>query len=139
MRVFYIFNINNNFSDVYKNRSYKLYSMLKDIYLTKEYDSNLVNNYLRQISNLFDIGSVNKYLYNTLYENSNYYKKENNHIICNNNECSKLIVSKVCLKIKTNQIYPDILKILANINDNLFVCDFINNKYFWLNNNLVMI
>jgi len=138
MRVFYIFNINKYFKDVYENKSYKLYSMLKDIYLSKEYNINLANNYFTQISNQFDIDSIDNFLYNNLSENTNYYKKENKHIICDNYECSKLILSKYCIKIKTNQEFPNILKILTKIDENIFVCDFRNNKYFWLNNTLVL-
>lgn len=138
MRVFYIFNINEYFSETYANKSYKLYCMLKDIYLAKEHNSKLVDNYFEQISNQFDIDYINNYLYNILSNNDNYSKKENNHIICDNFECSKLILSTNCIKLKTNQQFPDILKLLANINKYIFVCDFHNNKYFWLNNNIVL-
>ena len=50
------------------------------------------------------------------------------------NECASMLG----MTLSEYQKYCKDLKV-PKYDDNLFVCDFINNKYFWLNNNLVMI
>ena len=43
------------------------------------------------------------------------------------------MVTSYCLKIKTNINYPKFFDNINTYSDNIFVCDFINNDYFWLN------
>ena len=69
----------------------------------------------------------------SLYDYDDYYNKKSVHIVCNNNEYTKLVVEDYLIKIKTNQKYPFILKYINC--DNVFVCDFVNKDFFWLNVN----
>lgn len=132
MRVFYIFKINKYFSYVYKNKAYKMYKLLEEIYYLKDYDINLVTGYFKQIVDNFNQEEINRYLYKNLSITQDYYKKSNIHIICDNYEYTKLVVSKDNLKVKTNQYQPSIFNYLTSYDSNIFICDFSNKTYFWL-------
>ncbi len=132
MRVYYVFYINNYFSYVYKNKPYKLYKLIEEMFHIKEYDVVLTYRYFEQIALSFDKESLNNYIYNRLYEDEEYYKCSNIHIINNKYEYSKLVINNSNIKIKTNKNNSLFIKILNEYSDNLFVCDFYNKDYFWL-------
>ena len=54
------------------------------------------------------------------------------HMITTSIECSKLVISNSNLKIKTNAAYCKFFNIINEYSDNIFVCDFVNKDYFWL-------
>ena len=132
MKVYYVFYINNYFSYVYKNKTYKLYKLIEEMFHIKEYDVVLTYRYFEQIALTFDKERLNEYIYNKLYENEKYYKRNNIHIINDKYEDSKLVINNSNLKIKTNTKYSQFISILKEYSDNLFVCDFYNKDYFWL-------
>jgi hypothetical protein len=63
-----------------------------------------------------------------------YSRNVNVHTIKNLyfDEISKLTVYNSHIKIKTNINYPTFIDSLRNFEKNIFVCDFINKDYFWL-------
>ena len=63
-----------------------------------------------------------------------YNNKANIHLISNYHEYSKLMVSNYCLKLKSSINYPTFFDSLQKFNNKLFVCDFENQDYFWLEN-----
>ena len=44
------------------------------------------------------------------------------------------MVSNYCLKLKSSINYPSFFDSLQKFNNKLFVCDFENQDYFWLEN-----
>ena len=132
MRTYYIFKINKYFSYVYKNKPYKIYKTIEEIYHTKEYDMVLTYKIYEQIAIPFIKGELNKYLYELYNDNICYLTNKNTHIYSSNFEYSKLVITNSNLKIKTSVNYPIFLTDINNYFDNIFVCDFINKDYFWL-------
>ena len=132
MRTYYIFKINKYFSYVYKNKPYKIYKTIEEIYHTKEYDMVLTYKIYEQIAIPFSKGELNKYLYELYNDNICYLTNKNTHIYSNNFEYSKLVITNSNLKIKTSVNYLIFLNDINNYFDNIFVCDFINKDYFWL-------
>ena len=63
----------------------------------------------------------------------NYSKINYTHMIYDyfSKEKTKLIINKSYLYIRTTKEMPSFLKVLPK-KDNLFVCDFVNKDYFWL-------
>lgn len=133
MRVFYIYNVNDFFTSVYDKYPYKLYKMLEDAYYTNKHNIVLSSTYYEQITTYFNKLYINNYININNKLDSYYYNKNNIHILSSIDEYSKLMVSKYCLKIKTNLNYPTFFKNIATYSDNIFVCDFENHDYFWLN------
>ena len=132
MRVYYVFKINNFFTYMYKNRPYKLYKILEEMYHYKDYDMVLSYKYYEQIATNFNKANLNDKLYHSLIEDKYYSKKGNIHIYADNYEYTRLGVTNTNLKIKTNINYPTFFKVLNSYNYNIFVCDFYNKDYFWL-------
>ena len=64
--------------------------------------------------------------------NKNYDKSLNKHVFDDGMEKTKLTVYNTYIKIKTNKSITSFFKILSN-EENVFVCDFNNKDYFWLN------
>lgn len=133
MRVFYIYNVNDFFCSIYDKYPYKLYKMLEDAYYTNKHNIILSTDYYEQIITNFNKLFINNYLHVNNKLDAYYYKKNNIHIISSREEYSKLMVSSYCLKLKSNLNYPTFLKNIRTYSDNIFVCDFENQDYFWLN------
>lgn len=130
MRVFYIFRINKMFYDMYKDNPYRLYMLFSDIHNDRYYDIEDNKRKLNEIIDCIDIDAVNNRIIDDLYNYKDYYNKKNVHIICDNYEYTKLVVESSVIKIKSNQKYPFILDSI--IDNNIFVCDFVNREYFFL-------
>ena len=136
MRIFYIYNVNDFFTSVYDKYPYKLYKMLEDAYYTNKHNIVLSSTYYEQITTNFNKLYINNYINANNKLDGYYYNKNNIHIISSRDEYSKLMVSSYCLKLKTNLNYPTFLKNISSYSDNIFICDFENNDYFWLNEQL---
>lgn len=133
MRIFYIYNINDLFTSVYEKYPYKLYKMLEEAYYTNKYSLVVASDMYEQV-----IVNFNKLFMNDFLQFNNkldvyYYRKNNIHLISSNSEYSKLLVSGYCIKLKTNLNYPKFFETINGYGDNIFVCDFENGDYFWLN------
>jgi len=132
MRTYYIFNINNYFSYIYKKKPYKIYKILEEIYHTNNHDIVLSYKLFEQIAISFNKTKINSYIKEKYKYEKNYYNNNNIHILASGNEYSKLVINNSNIKIKTNINIPTYLKDIYIYCDNIFVCDFINKDYFWL-------
>ena len=74
---------------------------------------------------------LNDYIYKINKSNFNYYRDNSIHII-KNDKYNKLVVNSACLILKSNDIYSVFLNDLNECMDNIFICDFKNKDYFWL-------
>ena len=133
MRTFYLFKINNMFQTKYNSKSNILFKLFKEIYDSKEKD--LLNSYklFEQITIPFNRKIFNNYIL-IRHGNDLYYQiKDNVHTISNAYEVSKLKVNNTYLKIKTNRNINSFIKDIMDTKENIFVIDFDNKDYFWIN------
>ena len=126
MRKYYLFIIKNEY--IIKNKSYGIFKMLKKIYYLKSYDFSYGINIYRELCLPFSVNLLNNYLDKRIS-----HKKINNKLIKIQDENTYLQLMYPCVIIKTNQNIPKILKIFHIYNRNIFICDFDNDDYFWLN------
>ncbi len=131
MRTYYIFKINKYFAYIYKRWPYKMYKIIEELYYTKDYDMLISYRYYKKFALEFNKLAINEYIYNINKSNNNYYRDNNIHIL-NNDNYNKLKVNSACLILKTNDIYSVFLNDLSEYLDNVFICDFKNKDYFWL-------
>ncbi len=138
MRTFYLFKINKEFCNLTKNCPLNLFKSLEEIYYTDKTNVDMAYNIFEQIIEPFKDNILNKNLFLYYQENINYTKFNNVHMINDfySDEQSKLIINKSFMLLKTNVTNPDFLKRLVN-EKNIFVCDFMNKDYFWLESILV--
>lgn len=133
VRVFYIYNINDYFTSVYGKYPYKLYKMLEDAYLVGKNNTSESIRLYKQIVINYNKLFMNNYIIANNKLDLSYYHKDDKHLITNSREYTKLEVNRYYLKIKTNVNYPLLFDNINAFSENIFVCDYINNDYFWLN------
>mgnify|MGYP003312408527 FL=1 len=131
MRTYYIFKINKYFTYIYKKNPYKMYKIIEELYYTKEYDMLISYKFYQKFAIPFNKLSLNEYIYNLNKKNMNYTRDNNIHIICNE-KYNKLLINNSCMILKTNDIYSVFLNDINMHLDNIFICDFQNKDYFWL-------
>ena len=134
MRVFYLFNINDEFKSLTLDNPYTLFKTFNELYNFPRTDILVAYELLTQIISPFNKNKINHQLFN-INRNNNFYTKFNNIHIINNyysDESTELTIKKLYMKIKTTVDTPSFLKEVEN--KNIFVCDFQNKDYFWLEN-----
>ena len=131
MRTYYIFKINKYFAYIYKKWPYRMYKIIEELYYTKDYDMLASYKYYKKFAVEFNKLAVNEYIYNLNKLNS-CYRRDNNIHILNNDKYNKLTINDTCIILRTDDIYSIFLNDLNSYLDNLFICDFKNHDYFWL-------
>lgn len=134
MRTFYIFNINKSFYNLMKNNPYHLFRAMEDIHSFDSHDADMAYDLFNQIASPFDKSKINNKIFGESKDNDFYSKFHNVHRIQNKYvpEDSMLVVNKAFLLLESNITKPTFLNELKEYN-NLFVCDFKNKDYFWVN------
>lgn len=122
MRKYNLFVIKDEYKEFYKNNPDQLYNILyklNDIKFNLNYGITL----FEQLCNKINIETLKKYL-------NDKYDLNNERTFYINKIFVELKYSRIIIKSKYN--YPRIMKSLNCYNRNIFVCDFINEDYFWL-------
>ncbi|MBE6156857.1 MAG: sporulation inhibitor of replication protein SirA [Firmicutes bacterium] len=134
MRTFYIFKIKRELTILTKETPYNLYRTIENLYYLDNDSLGVSFKIYNDLFDLFDKEYINKRIYN-LFKNHRYYNKDGDiHTICNKYkpETSTLRVYRSHIILKSDVINPTLL-VNYLMTDNLFVCDFKNKDYFWLN------
>lgn len=107
---------------------------MEDIHSFDTSDVSVAYDLFMQIVSPFDKSRINNLIFNECKGNDFYSKFHNIHRIQNKYipEDSCLIVNKAFLLLESNILKPSFLTELNSMK-NLFVCDFKNKDYFWLN------
>lgn len=124
MSKYYLFMINDDFARLYHDKSDFLFIMLNDLYsldkthveygmsifkqLCRPFNVPLINNYLKEKFESINIGKVHKI-----------YK-------------SKITVKYPCVIVE-GDIIPAYFRFLNYYGKNIFVCEFNEKRYFWMN------
>lgn len=134
MRAYYVFIVNEYFANFYKRKPAALYKIFEQIYNLNNQDIILGYRIFEQVALPFRKNNINEYIYSKHCKEVSYSRNLNNHIINNlyKGEQTKITVYNSHLNIKTNLNYPEIIDTLKEFEDNIFICDFTNYDYFWL-------
>ncbi len=133
MRTFYIFKIKKELTILTKETPYNLFRTIENMYYMDSYDLGVSFKIYTDIFDTFDKDYLNKRIEN-IFKNYRYYKRVDDiHQITNKYrpENSTLRVYKSHLILRSDVIKPTLL-LNYLMSDNLFVCDFKNKDYFWL-------
>ena len=130
MRTFYLFKLNDIYSSIACSKPNNIYLLFKSIYTYDKKDILVAFDLFNDISMPINTDFIEIFIFNKLKIDENYTKYRNIHMYNNylTNEVSKMSVLKSHIKIKSN-MYNNIF--INNLKDitNLFVCDFIFDKY----------
>ena len=134
MRTFFIFKIKRELTILMKETPYNLYKTIEDLYYLDSLNTGVSFKIYQSLFDRIDVQYINKKIIN-LFKDNHFYNYYNNiHYIDNKYkpENSILKVYKSHIILKSNCIKPSFLINYLNT-DNLFVCDFNNKDFFWLN------
>lgn len=133
MRKFYVFYINNEFKKIAGTNPYNLYKTMENIYFLEKNDLSIGMNLFEQVAIPFDKNKMNKFIFENFKENDYYMNNRNTHRMYNKYRDETLIIEThfAYISIKTNISKKCIFKNIY-LNKNLFVCDFENKDYFWI-------
>lgn len=134
MRTFYIFKIKKELTILTKETPYNLYRTIENLYYIDKHDLGVSFHVYNDLFDLFDKEYLNKRI-NSLFKSNRYYSYEQDkHTIYNKYrpETSILKIYKSHILLKSDVINPTLL-VNYLMSDNLFVCDFKNKDFFWLN------
>ena len=132
MRTFYLYQINDFCLNLYQKYPYKLYRLLKDTYYTSKYNQSIAISSYEQITEKFSRQFLHDFIFNYFKLDLYYHTKNYVHTISCHHEYSKLLISSYSLKMSSNINYSSFFKCLNQYSDSIFVCDFENQDYFWL-------
>jgi hypothetical protein len=134
MRIYHAFIVNEYFASFYISKPSSLFKMFEQIYNLSSNDLILGCRIFEQIAIPFNKEILNEYIYNKHCGELSYSRDFNKHIINNLyfDEISKITVYNYHVKIKSNINYPTFIDTLKDFEENIFICDFINKDYFWL-------
>ena len=134
MRTFYIFKINRELAILTKEIPYNLFKTIDNLFYLDSFNMGISNKMYHNIFLKFEPDYVNKRI-NSLFKNNRFYSYDGSVHTLNNKyrpENSTLKVYKTHIILKTDAVNPSLLVNFLS-SDNLFVCDFKNRDYFWLN------
>ncbi len=133
MRVFYIFKINKELKYLTRKNTLNLYYVIENMYNLRKEDYSYGVNIFQSIAEMINRKDFNINLFNANRSNESYTKFNNIHMIYDyySNERTKLIVNNSHLMIITSKQIPFFLNSLK-FDKNLFVCDFNNKDFFWV-------
>lgn len=139
MRTYYLFFIKSPFVSLYKEKSNLLFKNFNGIYKVNYSNFNMGQKLYIDMLCSFNKKDINEYIYNKHKYEVAYWYDGNIHIINNihTGEITKLTVSNTYLKIVSTKDYTCFLNTLYDCLGDLFVCDFDNFDYFWLDKNFI--
>ncbi len=128
MNKYYLFIIDKKLIKEYKNKSYVLYKLLETLYKSETYDFCYGIKIYWQICNNISVKLLSNYINNRINT-----IKINEKIIKLKNEKTYIQLMYPCIIVKTKNKKNNIFKIFNIYNRDIFVCDFENKDYYWLN------
>lgn len=138
MKVYYIFKIKKEFVNLYRDTPSVLYSILKSIYYldreSVEYGYNMFN----QLIDIIDKLKLDREMYIDMHKDIPYTKYKDIHIINNlyKDEVSRLRINNFFMTLELDQENSSFYNYLNNKENNLFVCNFKNTNFFFLDDYL---
>lgn len=135
MRTYYAFIIKDSLMHFYSKKPYSLYKILEQIYRLKNNDIVLGYRLLEQVTKPFGARKTDKFIYKKHYDELEYSRLDDGHMIKNlySEEITFLKVFNSHVRIKTNNNFSSFFNSIQEYNENIFVCDFENQDFFWIN------
>ena len=136
MRLYYVFNVKSDIKKLYQDKPASLYRILENIYYMHKEDINYGFAIFRQITNRNKVMELSNNIYIKLHKDLVYSKIGSEHIINDlyHDEVSILKIKNSHLIIESNKSISSFFKLLNEINNNYFVCDFKEKDFFFIDN-----
>ena len=134
MKVYFIFDLKEEFKKLYEGNERVLYSVLKQIYYLDKNELIFGYNLFSQLTNAIPKVELDRKIFLQFHQDIPYSKRGNTHYINNlyKDEISRLEIKRSYIKIESEQSFSTFLSILKNFSKNYFVCEFNHHDYFFL-------
>jgi len=134
MRIYYVFNIKEDYYQLYKDYPRALYNLLLEIYEMNKDDIDYGYSLFKQIAKPIDKEYMDKDISLFLKDQMRYSRTNGEHIINNifSHEVSIMKIKRTHIVINTIQSYTEFFEIMDRYQCYFFACDFQNDDYFFL-------
>ena len=132
MRTYYIFVVNDVFKKLYQGNESVLFSIIETMYNSKKTDIGLCADIYKQVVSIFNKRLYDEFILNKFKTDENYCLTDKIHYYNIGQTKNGMIIYNSHIRISTNQSGFVFLKPLSMLSDNMFICDFDNQEYFWL-------
>ena len=138
MRVYFIFDVKEEFINLYLGNERILFNILKQIYYLEKDEAEYGYHLFKQLINPIEKSKIDRALFLKLHQDIPYSKRGDIHYYNNlyKDEISRLTVKHSYIKIETEQLSSSFLSYLNILNPRLFVCEFRYQDYFFLQDSL---
>lgn len=135
MRTFYIFRMKREFVNLYRESPNSLFNVLKHLYYMKRHEVNYGFSLFNQLTEKIDKEKLDREIYIKYHNEMIYSKNGSEHVINNlyKDEVSILTIKNTYILITANSNYSSFFSTIENLGDEYFVCDFVYQDYFWIN------
>ena len=125
MKVYFIFDVKEQFISLYQNNYRVLYNILRQIYYLDKEEVNYAYTLFRQLTNVIDKNMVDRDIFLKCHKDIPYSKRGNTHYINNlyKDEVSRLTIRKSYIKLETEQLNSSFFELLKKYSNN-FLLDF---------------
>lgn len=136
MRTYYVFKMKREFVNLYRENANSLFNVLKHLYYMKKHEIDYGFNLFSQLTERINKDELDRKIYVKYHSEMVYSKNDNEHVINNlyKDEVSILTIKNTYILITANRNYSSFFNVIDSLGDEYFVCDFINQDYFWVNN-----
>ena len=134
MKVYYIFKLKDEITDLYKDTPSVLYNILRNIYYLEKSEVDYGYNLFKQLTLPIEKNKIDRDIFIKFHQDIPYSKRKDVHYINNlyKNEISRLVVNNSFLKLEVEQNFSSFFKILKEEDNNLFACSFGKCDFFFL-------
>lgn len=136
LKVFYIFNLKKEIYDLYLNTPSVIYNFFRNIYYSKKEDLNYNSCIFKEVAEVFNKKELDLTIYIKLHNKMRYLKRNEEHIINDifKDEISIMKIKRSYIVINSNKDNTEFFNIINEFYKECIVCDFANQKYFYLTN-----
>ena len=138
MRVYFIFDVKEEFINLYLGNERILFNILRQIYYLEKDEAEYGYHLFKQLINPIEKSKIDRALFLKLHQDIPYSKRGDIHYYNNlyKDEISRLTVKHSYIKIETEQLSSSFFSYLNILNPRLFVCEFRYQDYFFLQDSL---
>ena len=134
MKVYFVFEIKDEFVNLYYENGRILFNILRQIYYLNNREVTYGYSLFRQLTNFLDKSSLDRKIYLDYHKNISYTKMKDKHIINNlyKDEVSKMIIKNAYIMIEIESGNSSFFNVIKKYSNNYFACDFKRGDYFFL-------
>ena len=135
MKVYFIFDIKDEFVKLYQDNERVLFNILKQIYFLDKEELSYAYTLLNQLIKTIDKSTLDRKIFLQFHQDIPYSKRGQTHYINNlyKDEISRLEIKKSHIRLECEQSFSSFLPILRSFSENYFICDFQKQDFFFIN------